>query len=412
MNIKIIPKPLKGSISAIASKSHAHRLLIASALCDDPCHVEISHMNQDIEATLNCLSQLGNSTPEFNCGESGSTLRFLLPLAMALKSEAAFFGAGRLPQRPISPLKEEMEKHGCVFSDMDSDSHSSEGCICRISGRLTGGTFNLSGNISSQYITGLLFALPLLDEDSTLHITSRLESIGYVMLTLEVLKLFGIAVEVDKKDFYTFFIRGRQKYVSPKAVAAEGDWSNGAFWLVSDMLSRFICSSEGRIAPPRVLCTNLRKDSSQGDKAILDFLEILISAEPSETLTFDAADVPDLVPVLAAAACGRKGTTNIINAARLRIKESDRLSTVNEILKELGADITELKDGLIIRGTGFLKGGCINGHNDHRIVMTGAVASIICSNPVCIYGAEAVNKSYPDFFEHFAALGGEYYVIQ
>lgn len=421
MNIKIIPKPLKGNIDSISSKSHAHRLLIAASLCSDYCKVNISDMNQDLEATENCLLQLNEATPTFDCNESGSTLRFMLPIAMALKDNATFFGSGRLPERPLSPLKEEMESHGCSFTfepsiELSLRKTTDSVPMFTITGRLKGGTFNLAGNVSSQYITGLLFALPLLKEDSIINITSKLESLGYVLLTLEVLKLFGIRIELnateniqpDNELSYSFFIKGNQDYISPGEVTAEGDWSNAAFWIVANALS----SSGTDSSLSSVSCLNLNINSPQGDKEIVSFVETIKSTENSgKNLIFDASNVPDLVPILAVLAASRKGTTEIINAGRLRIKESDRLATVCEMIQALGGNITELPEGLIINGTGTLRGGTVDGHNDHRIVMAAAVASILCTEPVTLLGAEAVNKSYPKFFKHFTHLGGEYYEL-
>lgn len=417
MNIKIIPGLLKGCIHSISSKSHAHRLMIAASLCADFCQVSISDMNEDLEATQNCLSQLNDLFPVFNCNESGSTLRFMLPLSMALKDKAVFLGAGRLPERPISPLKEEMEAHGCTFTkgtDFPQNSTGNTQQIFTVMGRLKGGVYNLPGNVSSQYITGLLFALPLLKENSTINITSNLESSSYVMLTLEVLKLFGIMIEVCKapqvqdEPLYSFIIKGNQQYISPGKVSAEGDWSNAAFFIVADALS---CLAHN-VSTPSVTCLHLNPDSAQGDKKILSFVETVRNTRnTNEKLVFDVSDVPDLVPVLAVLAASRQGTTEIINAGRLRIKESDRLATVYEMISHLGGNITELPESLVIHGTGKLKGGRVNGHNDHRIVMAAAIASILCAEPVIIQGTEAVNKSYPKFFQDFAHLGGKYNVL-
>lgn len=419
MDIKIIPKPLRGTINSISSKSHAHRLLIAASLCSDYCKVNISDMNQDLEATQECLLQLKDSFPIFNCNESGSTLRFMLPISMALKDKATFLGSGRLPERPLSPLKEEMEAHGCTFNstvEFPLREITSSTPMFTVTGGLKGGIFNLAGNVSSQYITGLLFALPLLNEDSHINITSKLESVGYIRLTLEVLKVFGIHIELrinensltENEPAYCFFVKGNQAYISPGEVTAEGDWSNAAFWLVADAL----CSSGSDSLSSSVSCMNLNTNSAQGDKEIVSFINTIKSTEDScKNLIFDASNVPDLVPILAVLAASRQGTTEIINAGRLRIKESDRLSTVCEMIQSLGGNITELSEGLIINGTGILKGGTVNGHNDHRIVMAAAIASILCSDPVIIRESEAVNKSYPKFFEDFTYLGGEYYAL-
>lgn len=450
MNIKIIPKTLNGSVNSITSKSHAHRLMIAAALCAQSCKVNISNMNEDLYATRNCLSQLNdasqnckdiylqqsknNSFPILDCNESGSTLRFMLPIAMALNNRAIFLGAGRLPERPLSPLKEEMEKHGCAFDKNIESSIKKTGIvqnsklIFTVTGPLKGGTFTLPGNVSSQYITGLLFALPLLKEDSSINISSNLESIGYVMLTLEVLKLFGIEIAIRNNDgnqikfdslsniskklkelqTYSFFIKGNQQYISPGEVTAEGDWSNAAFWIVADYLSK----GKNTDFENSISCINLNLNSPQGDKEIVSFVKIFNTAKGSgKKLVFDVSNVPDLVPILAVLATSYEGITEITNAGRLRIKESDRLSTVCEMIKTLGGNITELPEGLIIQGTKNLKGGTVNGHNDHRIVMATTIASILCTEPVTILDSEAVNKSYPTFFDDFSSLGGTYHVL-
>lgn len=427
MNVKIIPKPLGGTINSITSKSHAHRLLIAAALCEDPCKVNIKNTNEDLKATSNCLSLLSDEYPVLDCHESGSTLRFMLPIAMVLKEKTVFLGSGRLPERPLSPLKEEMEAHGCTFEKLSQSADCSDEKITReiytVSGKMRGGEFKLAGNVSSQYITGLLFALPLLAEDSEIQITSKLESVDYVILTLKVLESFGVHIEtrinekssIEGGKAYSFFIKGNQTYHSPVEVTAEGDWSNAAFWVVAGALGGAL------------RCEHIMLDSFQGDKAVVDIvksyqrkIEIQATAVTTEmdpnTMNeeehiIDASNIPDLVPILSVLAASHKGVTRIINAGRLRIKESDRLHTVADCLQSLGADIAELPEGLVIRGTGKLKGGSVNGYNDHRIVMSMAIASILCDAPVIIHGAEAVNKSYPTFFEDFATLGGEVEIV-
>lgn len=413
MNIEIIPKILAGSVDAVASKSHAHRLLIAAALCRQSVAISISTESQDIEATRSCLDQLKASAPVLDCRESGSTLRFLLPLIMALKDQAIFLGSGRLPQRPISPLKEEMEAHGCTFTNLHRKKGEARE-ICQVTGRLQGGIFTLPGNVSSQYITGLLFALPLLKKDSSICITTPLESRGYVDLTLDVLKKFGIEVYTEEiEGCPTYHVQGRQQYRSPGDMKAEGDWSNIAFWVVAGILSK----------DSGIICRGIDPSSIQGDRAILSLARrmggkvtvkedrILAMAAPLSGIHIDASAIPDLVPILAVAAATAKGTTYIHNAHRLRIKESDRLAAMYDCLSRVGADITEEPGGLTIRGVPALKGGTISGYNDHRIVMAMTVASIVSEGPIVIEGAEAVAKSYPAFFEDFAALGGEYHVI-
>lgn len=438
MDIKIIPRKLKGRLDALPSKSHAHRVLIAQKLArmqngeaanaDNAHGSEIPTFSKDIEATKNCLAQLDSGSPRLNCIESGSTMRFMLPVAMALRDEAVFIGTGKLPSRPISPLREEMERNGCTFSPgtpaadaADIPDGFSE--ICTIRGRLQPGTYRLAGNVSSQFITGLLFALPLLDGDSTLELTTVLESAGYVDLTLDVLRDFGIMIDEKRspEGFNTYVINGNQRYTEPADVTVQGDWSNAAFWLA--------CGALGG----DVTLDGVDMTSSQRDKEFADILmqmgahlevsscgtsmdstsatgglsSIRCTGNGLSAADIDVAQIPDLVPVLATVMALADGTSEITHAERLRIKESDRIFTVHDFLSKLGADITDEGSGLSVRGKRTLSGGEVCGHNDHRIVMAAAVASCGCTGPVIIRGAEAVNKSYPDFFRDFAALGGE-----
>ena len=476
MKIKITPQQLNGTIEAIPSKSHAHRLLIAQKLaslqgCGQETPLVIPTFSEDIDATKGCLTQLDQNLPCFDCRESGSTIRFMIPVAMALKDEAVFAGSGKLPQRPLSPLKEEMERHGCKFemltaspqeaakpsanavdaantgcSDSTVDLTSGRGItskICRIQGRLQPGEYRLAGNISSQFITGLLFALPLLGGDSSLQLTTKLESAGYVDLTLQVLRKFGIKVrevreritEAEGSDtssenyLIRYEIPGNQIYREPAGLKVEGDWSNAAFWLVAGALGGDIT------------CTGLDPDSTQRDKEIVTVLDkmgakierkntsyhIAGNGVPLHGETVSAAQFPDLVPVMAVAMTGASGTSTITDAQRLRIKESDRLATVCDFLTILGTNIRQTKDGLVIDKNNdrtvpsgpaahcpapSLCGGTVSSHNDHRIAMAAAVASCRADGPVIITGAEAVKKSYPDFFTDFTKLGGKIEILE
>jgi 3-phosphoshikimate 1-carboxyvinyltransferase len=421
MNIRI-NKPIKGgTIKAIASKSEAHRLLICSALSDGETFVTCSERSADIDATADCLKALGadiryeedgfNVTPinrkaerqtdkklVLDCGESGSTLRFLLPVCGALGLAVSIKMSGRLPMRPISALYDEMASHGCTLSE--------QGCSpLYCAGQLQSGSYTLPGNISSQYISGLLFALPLLSGDSSIHVTGVLESRPYLDMTLDALRLFGI--NINEHD--TCFNITGTAYRSPKSVRVEGDWSNAAFWL-----------SAGAIGDNAITCTGLNLHSRQGDKAIIDFLRrfgAIVTAD-TETVTvkpgkligidIDAGDTPDLVPILSAVAAVAEGKTIIRNAGRLRIKESNRLQAITASLSGLGANITETSDGLVIIGKKNLNGGETPSFGDHRIAMTAAIVSAVCSKTVFIKNAEAVNKSYPGFFKDFnTMLGGE-----
>ena len=394
MNIVVQPRRLSGQLEIPSSKSYAHRLLIAAALAEGPTFVGLNATNQDITATARCLESLGarvgfaengidvkpisanSGNAELFCGESGSTLRFMLPVAAALGSECTFTGAGRLPERPNAPLVDALRAHGTAVSN--------DLLPMTISGRLMGGEYAIAGNISSQYITGLLMALPLCREDSSIRLTTRLESAAYVDITLEVLKLFGIEI-IRTQDGYK--IPGGQRYKTPGTVAAEGDWSGAAFWALANSLGN------------DVKYTGLNPASIQGDRAIEEMLGRLGGE-------IDVSGTPDLVPALAVAAAWHRGVTRITGAARLRIKESDRLSAVSDMLCRLGCDCEELADGLVIKGGRGFAGGKVEGCNDHRIVMAAAIAATVADGPVTITDSQAVNKSYPGFFDEFTRLGG------
>ncbi len=416
MDIKITRPAGGGTIRAIASKSQAHRLLIGAALAAGPSRILCAETSDDIDATVRCLDALGAKVKYdgggydilpiprpvpgervLDCGESGSTLRFLLPVACALGAGATFRMGGRLPSRPLSPLYEELTGHGCALS-MSGKSPLYTG------GQLSGGRYRIPGNISSQFISGLLLALPLLKEDSLIEVGGAVESRPYVDMTLACLKTFGIGVRMNA---HSFTVPGNQRYNAPGALAVEGDWSNAAFWL-----------SLGAVGGGSVTVAGLDPSSPQGDKAIMTFLErfgarvsvdggtVTVSRGDLHGIDIDAGDTPDLVPVLAAVAAVSRGRTVISNAGRLRLKESDRLKAVTETLSGLGADITQTDDGLILSGKPELRGGVVSSHGDHRIAMTAAVVSTVCRGAVTIKGAEAVGKSYPGFFADFAALGG------
>ncbi|MBR7137077.1 MAG: 3-phosphoshikimate 1-carboxyvinyltransferase [Clostridia bacterium] len=410
MDIKITPHALSGRLRAIASKSDAHRVLICAALCDgagDAFDALCARFvggeagfdpSEDILATIACLRALksGAQIPTLDCGESGSTLRFLLPVAMAVADTAAFDGHGRLPQRPLGELKREMEAHGCKFSAP---------CLpFTVCGRLTGGTYTLPGNVSSQYVTGLLLALPMLGSDSRIVLTSKLQSAAYVEMTLRTLRAFGIRV-CETADGYE--IPGNQHYTWPRKLAVEGDWSNAAFFLTAGMLGN------------PVTVTDLVPDSPQADRAIAVLLAgfgadcknvggdyTVAPAAVGKPMRIDVSECPDLFPILSVAAAGVCGETVLENAARLRLKESDRIQTTAQMLQALGGNVSEREDALVICGTGKLCGGCVDSCGDHRIAMAAAIASILCEEPVVISHAEAVRKSYPRFFEDFRQLGG------
>ncbi len=400
MNIVITPSPLSGAVRVPASKSAAHRLLIGAALADGPTRIDLSGMNRDIEATAACLRALGADIAEeggtlavspvadvpteatLNCGESGSTLRFLLPVAVALGVQATFTGHGRLPQRPNAPLVAALRAHGAVI---DGDL-----LPMTASGPVEGGLWTLPGDVSSQYVTGLLFTLPLLKGDSEIRLTTPLASAAYVDMTLQALSQFGVAVEATADGWR---VPGGQRYHSPGMATVEGDWSAAAFWLAANALGA------------RIDVEGLRPDSVQGDRAVATLLG---------QAAIDATHVPDLVPALAVAAANRPMRTVITGAARLRLKESDRLRSVADMLGALGHAATVTPDGLIIDGG--RPRPCpapvrtVDGANDHRIVMAAAVAAAYGDRPVRVTGAQAVEKSYPDFFRDFTLLGGQAHV--
>ena len=421
MTVKITTPIQGGAIQAVASKSEAHRLLICAALADSETAITCPTRSADIDATTRCLQALGatvrygqnkftitpikrsqintSQTHIQDCGESGSTLRFMLPVCGALGINADFHMAGRLPERPLHALYDEMVSHGCTLS---KQGHSPLTC----KGLLNSGIFTLPGNISSQFISGLLFALPLLHNDSIIQVTGVLESRPYVDMTLDTLRLFKI--EITENETNTFHIKGSQQFHSPKIAKAGGDWSNAAFWLVA-----------GAIGKNAITCTGLDQHSRQGDRAIVELLSrfnanvtcisgaVTVSRDKLRGMDIDAGDIPDLVPALAAVASVAEGRTIIRNAKRLRMKESDRLHTVAVSLSSLGSDISETEDGLVIIGKKELTGGETHSFGDHRIAMTAAVLSTACTGPVVIRDAQAVRKSYPGFFEDFsAALGG------
>ena len=421
MEIKILPRKLTGTIEAMPSKSHAHRLLIAKKLSQLQAHaledgLEIPAFSDDIEATMGCLDQLDKNAPFLDCRESGSTLRFMLPVAMALKESATFLGTGRLPNRPLSPLKEEMERHGCTFhkgkdSGNDQDPFKE---ICTVTGKLQAGDYVLAGNVSSQFITGLLFALPLLEGDSTISLTTQLESAGYVEMTLDVLRSFNIEVNISENEdgLLRYEIPGSQVYEEQPGLTLDGDWSNAAFWLAAGALSGDIT------------ITGLRLESSQWDKEILNILERMgadLDVTPQEDGTVsirskasnlkgvevDVAQIPDVTPILSVIMAFAEGTSMITHAERLQFKESNRLKAIYSVLYNLDADISYGGDWLSVTGKAFLEGGCVDSYGDHRIAMSAAVASCLCREPVILSNPTAVSKSYPDFFHDFEALGGE-----
>lgn len=383
MDITIQPRLLRGDIQVIPSKSLAHRYLICAAFADNPTQLRCEDTNRDIEATADCLRALGaniirtesgysvhpiEKLPEhtvLNCCESGSTLRFMLPIVGALGVDTTFLMEGRLPQRPLSPLWEEMERMGCRLS------RPSESTI-RCEGKLKPGNYTIDGGVSSQFITGLLFALSLIQGEWDLEITGKVESLPYISMTQKALQLF-------RSPYYH----------SPGTVTVEGDWSNGAFWVAAQVLGNDL-SIHG-----------LNPESIQGDRAAKNLIPAL-----KDNIVIDARNIPDLVPILAVIAGVNQGAV-FTNIQRLRIKESDRVVSTIAMIEALGGKATTVGDALVVWGTGY-RGGTVDSYNDHRIAMAAAIAATVCTEPVTILGAEAVNKSYPKFWDEYHRLGGNY----
>lgn len=415
MNVTLTASTPNGKIKAIASKSAAHRALICAAFAGESTEIICSETNADIDATVRCLAALGAkitrrgesfitlpiknipSHASLDCGESGSTLRFLLPIVCALGCETEFKMSGRLPERPLSPLREELEAHGAMISESGTG-------ILKVSGKISAGEYRIRGDISSQFISGLLFALSILDGESRILLTSAIESAPYINMTLKALYDFGADISIDERGFT---IRGVKHLTSPKTVTVEGDWSNAAFMLAA-----------GAIAKGASVCvTSLDAESLQGDRAILELLvrfgadvrrkndKITVRSGALYGIDIDATNIPDLVPILAVIAAAANGRTVIRGASRLRLKESDRLSSVSDMLFTLGASIAKTDDGLIIDGGGRLAGGTVSSHADHRIAMSAAVAALLCEGEVTVTDADAVEKSYPAFWDDIATLG-------
>jgi 3-phosphoshikimate 1-carboxyvinyltransferase len=387
MDVKIFPQVLNGKIEAITSKSAAHRALICAFLCEEKPEIKIENLSKDIKTTKICLAAMNEKNAVIDCGESGSTFRFLLPLAAHLCSGAQFIGEGRLPERPIADLLDALRKNGVKVS--------SDKIPFTVSGELKSGEFILPGNVSSQFVSGLLFALPLLKSDSVIKLTTPLESRGYADMTVNMLREFGVEIVYDTNCYE---VRGNQKYKFSGTFNVEKDWSNAAFFLAAGAIGG------------DVSMTGLDKNSAQGDKEIVSLLNRFNENGELRGIEIDVSEIPDLLPILAVVGALAKGKTVLYNAARLRMKESDRLSAVSEMLRNFGAKIEEKSDALIITG-GKLNGGIIDSKNDHRIVMSAAIAACFCRGETVIKGAQAVDKSYPGFFEDFAKLGGKYNVI-
>jgi len=405
-NAVIEPGPLRGQVRAVASKSQAHRLLICAALAERPTFIICRESSRDIEATARCLSALGavirfynglfhvtpiwdggrpGGIPTLDCGESGSTLRFMLPLVGALGLRARLKMHGRLPQRPLSPFWQELERHGMILERPEPD-------VIEAGGRLIGGSYELPGNVSSQFVSGLLMALPLC-RGGRVKLTSVPESTSYIYMTRQVQEYFGV---YDVFEGETFTAPPAAHYVSPGIAAAEGDWSNAAFWACAKALGG------------EVELTGLDECSFQGDRAVPELLRCIRQGGA----VLSMAEVPDLLPILSVAAALTPGKTEFVNAARLRLKESDRLKSAVAMLRALGGQAEETNDGITVYGADSLAGGTVDSANDHRIAMGAAIAAASCRGGVTVLGAQCVEKSYPRFWEDFAALGGKVTLTQ
>ena len=387
MNVTILPGTLKGAVTPPSSKSQTHRAVLALMLAQGEGKLSNLAVSEDIQATQDCVAALKSGQPAqadglplLDCGESGSTLRFLIPVALAVRGGGRFTGRGRLMERPQGPYIRLFEEKGILWNQ--------EGTCLTVAGQLEPGVYALSGNVSSQFITGLLYALPLLPGDSRIVLTTPLESRGYVDMTLDMLRRFDIKVEEQEDGF---LVPGNQTYQA-RDLTLEADWSGAAFWYAANFLGA------------QVDIQGLNPDSVQGDRQIGTLYWKL--ARPGD-VDIDLSQCPDLAPPLAAMAAVRKGTTRFVHAGRLRMKESDRLETIARTLNALGAKAQVGEDTLSLEGVDHLEGGTVDGCNDHRIAMMAAVAAVACKEPVTILGAECVKKSYPRFWEDYTALGGE-----
>lgn len=423
MKVKIIPNKLKGTVVIPPSKSLAHRAIIAGSLADGNSIITNLNFSNDILATTQAMKDLGVSIKTFedyeiitgsknlkrinntiNCRESGSTIRFMIPISLLADGEVTFVGEGRLTTRPLNVFHEIFDKQGIKYS------RGLEELPLIINGKLKPGKFEVTGDVSSQFITGLLYTLPKLEGDSEIVITTGLESKGYIDLTLDILDRFGI--KIINEEYKKFIVPGNQKYRAHD-YRVEGDFSQVAFWLVAGFLN------DG------INCLGMNPNSLQGDREIIKILKdmggdltidekvISIVGKKSKGAIIDLSQCPDLGPIVTVLASLSEGTTRIINAGRLRIKESDRITSMTTELNKLGAKIVETENGVIIEGVKNLKGGVeVDAWNDHRVAMALAVASSRCDEPITLTGADSVKKSYPNFWKDFKDLNGNMEIIE
>lgn len=417
--VKFSPFVPNGTVNVPPSKSDVHRAIICAAMANGVSRISPVALSNDIKATIGCIKALGadavlennvltvdgtnmykNKTALLDCGESGSTLRFFIPIAAVGNVNATFVGKGKLPQRPIGIFTEALPKAGTTCK-------TEGGLPLEIKGQLKSGIFEIPGNVSSQFITGLLLALPILEGDSEIVLTSPLESVGYIAMTIRTMKQFGVNIQATEKGWH---IKGGQSYKTCD-YTTDGDWSQAAFFMVLGAVSG------------KVTVKGVAKDSTQGDKKCAEILarfgakvtqldnEVTVEKGELKAITIDASQIPDLVPVLSVCAAFAEGTTKIINAERLRIKECDRLKATAELLNNLGGKVKELSDGLEITGVSSLKGGNVNGYNDHRIVMSAAVCAARSDEDITATFAMSINKSYPDFYIDYNSIGGKANVL-
>lgn len=418
-DVKFSPFVPNGTVNVPPSKSDVHRAIICAAMANGVSRISPVALSNDIKATIGCIKALGadavlennvltvdgtnmykNKTALLDCGESGSTLRFFIPIAAVGNINATFVGKGKLPQRPIGIFTEALPKAGTVCK-------TEGGLPLEIKGQLKSGIFKIPGNVSSQFITGLLLALPILEGDSEIVLTSPLESVGYIAMTIRTMKQFGVNIQATEKGWH---IKGGQSYKTCD-YTTDGDWSQAAFFMVLGAVSG------------KVTVKGVAKDSTQGDKKCAEILarfgakvtqldnEVTVEKGELKAITIDASQIPDLVPVLSVCAAFAEGTTKIINAERLRIKECDRLKATAELLNNLGGKVKELSYGLEITGVSSLKGGNVNGYNDHRIVMSAAVCAARSDEDITATFAMSINKSYPDFYIDYNSIGGKANVL-
>lgn len=419
MAISITPKQLSGTVCVPPSKSLAHRAIICASLSRGRSVITNIEYSQDIRATIGAMKSLGTMIFEYddyleidgtttfmrnqceiNCFESGSTLRFMIPISLVCESNLHYIGEGRLGKRPMQVYYDIFEQQGISYLYRENV------LDLYIRGRMHGGEFEIPGDVSSQFLSGLLFALPLMDEDSRIVITSPMQSKGYVDLTMQMLEKYGIHIE--NHDYREFIIRGGQQYQACD-YRVEADFSQAAFYLVAGALHN------------DVLLQDLNIDSYQGDKVVIELLKQMgcqfertaqgdrMSCQKMHAITIDGSQCPDIIPVMALACAVSEGTSRIENISRLRIKECDRLKATVEVINQLGGQAKEFEDAMEIQGVASLQGGYVSSYHDHRMAMMEAIASSVCDQPVVIDDEQCVDKSYPDFWEDFQSLGGDFY---